>query len=96
MKTDTINTTNVQIYTGIFVVSYHCIGDSASHFHIVCGDLNAKIGTKANLSETSLIIFESQRRNEREETHLNFLLHKNLYQMNWFFYKKLHLEKIRW
>ncbi|XP_044760798.1 craniofacial development protein 2-like [Coccinella septempunctata] len=65
------------------------LSNNPSHFTIVCGDFNAKIGTNMDPSETALGNFGSPGRNDRGNTLLNFLLEKNLFLMNSFYYKKL-------
>lgn len=64
--------------------------DTPTHFTILCGDFNAKLGLKEDEAETSLGNFGTLGRNERGETLLGFLLQNNLFQMNSFFVKKLH------
>lgn len=66
------------------------LNETSTHFTIICGDFNAKIGTKLDTSESSLGNFGSEGRNARGETLLGFLLQHNLYQMNSFFKKKAH------
>lgn len=64
--------------------------ESPTHFNILCGDFNAKMGTKVAEEETALGNFGTPGRNERGETLLTYLLQNNLYQMNSFFFKKQH------
>ncbi|XP_030747799.1 craniofacial development protein 2-like [Sitophilus oryzae] len=62
--------------------------DERTHFTILRGDFNAKMGTKSYPTETSLGGFGLGDRNERGETLLGFLLQNNLFQMNSFFQKR--------
>ncbi|XP_030747668.1 craniofacial development protein 2-like [Sitophilus oryzae] len=66
------------------------ISNNHTHFTVVCSDFNAKLGTKLDPSETPLGNFGSPGRNDRGDILLNFLLEKNLFQMNSFFHKKPH------
>ena len=66
------------------------LNDTKTHYNILIGDFNAKMGKRTDDTETSLGKFGLGNRNERGETLLSFLLEKNLFQMNSFFYKKDH------
>lgn len=61
-----------------------------AHSAIVCGDFNAKVGVKTDVSENLLGSFGSPGRNDSGKTILNFLLGNKLFLMNSFFYKKFH------
>lgn len=64
--------------------------DTRTQFTTICGDFNAKTGSKKNESEVCLGKFGSEGRNDRGESLIGFLLQNNLYLMNSFFYKKPH------
>lgn len=55
---------------------------SNERIHLTCGDFNVKRGIKSDTSENALGNFETPGRNNLGDTHLNFLLEKNLYQVN--------------
>lgn len=63
---------------------------TVTRFTIICGDFNAKNGRNIEDAETSLGNFGLGIRNKRGTTLLGFILEKNLFQMNSFFYKKDH------
>lgn len=59
-----------------------------SHYTLLIGDLNAKIGKKLDKSENPLGKYGYGERNERGSRLLNFLQEHGLYSMNSFFDKK--------
>lgn len=78
-------------------VFYDDIRDALSgqktHYTILCGDFNAKMGKRLNDAEFSLGSHGLEGRNDRGDTLLDFLLQNNLFQMNSFFPKR---QNKRW
>lgn len=64
------------------------LNEQSTQFTILCGDFNAKMGTKSDINEFSMGSFGLEGRNDRGETLLSFLLQNNLFQMNSFFQKR--------
>ncbi|XP_045460954.1 uncharacterized protein LOC123671253 [Harmonia axyridis] len=66
----------------------NALSDQQAHYSILCGDFNAKMGTRSDVAEFSLGNYGLEGRNDRGETLLGFLLQNNLFQMNSFFPKR--------
>lgn len=56
----------------------------------ICGNFNVKIGLRTTPSQTVLGNYSTTGRNERGKKLFYYLLEKSMYQMNSFFFKKLH------
>lgn len=59
-----------------------------THYTLMIGDLNAKLGQRQDEAETSMGYHGYGIRNERGQMLLDFLMQNNLYAMNSFFQKK--------
>lgn len=62
--------------------------DSPTHFTIMMGDFNAKLGRKQDEAESSLGAFGYGKRNERGDRLLNYIQQQELFALNSFFNKK--------
>ena len=65
-----------------------------THFTIITGDFNAKIGKKEDAKEIAMGNFGIGHRNERGRTLLDFALKNNLLITSSFFYKRSHRKWI--
>lgn len=71
------------------------IQQEPTHYSMLIGDFNAKLGHKEDETETSLGTHGFGERNERGQTLLEFLLQQNLFAMN-SFYRKTPQRKWTW
>lgn len=83
----TVNHTDEEIDTFYDEIKI-ALEETKVYYNIICGNFNAKVGTKSEKMEIALGEFGLGNRNQRGETLINFLLENNLYLINSFFYKK--------
>lgn len=66
------------------------LNDTLTHFTLICGDLNAKIGTKTDATGNGNWENLIREAGKNAMQLYRFILEKNLFQMNSFSYKKDH------
>ena len=71
-----------------FIVRFFLILEKQTHYTIVMGDFNAKVGGQTNTSEMATGCFGLGQRNERGDTVVEWATSKNLKIMNTQFQKK--------